>query len=193
MASSSQARSGVRPLALLLPVLGLCSCVAGCSDPTGPVRAAAVPERVTAAPLSPLLGEVARRIALPPRTWSASGTHLAKGYTTRAAGTTSVQGMRADCENINLNKKLAADFRADVFGPGVKGFFYRCLRVAPGTNKYWFTVSSADRTQIDTLCDPATAYPVGYDEQHRTYWIDEPFTCTDRYRPPEPAPAPAGG
>jgi hypothetical protein len=86
--------------------------------------------------------------------------------------------MRADCENINLDKKLAADFRSDVFGPGVKGFFYRCERVAWDTNKYWFTISSADRTQIDELCDPATEYPIVYDAQHDTYWLDEPFTCT---------------
>ncbi|RNG33559.1 hypothetical protein [Streptomyces botrytidirepellens] len=91
--------------------------------------------------------------------------------------------MKADCENINLNKKLAADFRSDVFGPGVKGFFHRCERVAWDTNTYWFTISSADRSQIDELCDPDTEYPIVYDEQHNTYWLDEPFTCTRRAAP----------
>src|SRR5262249_43350468 len=127
--------------------------------------------------------EVAKQIDLPARTWTASGTHTAKGYTTEAAETTDVKGMRADCENINLNKKLAADFRGDVFGPGVKAFFYKCRRVAPDTNKYWFTISSADREQIDELCDPNTAYPIIYDKQHNTYWIDEPFMCTSRIGP----------
>ncbi|QKV90749.1 hypothetical protein HUT19_02460 [Streptomyces sp. NA02950] len=102
------------------------------------------------------------------------GTHTAKGYTTEAADTTNV-GMKADCEKINLNKKLAA---SDVFGPGVKGFFYRCERVARDTNTYWFTISSADRGQIEKLCDPNTECPIVYDEQHDTYRIDEPFTCT---------------
>ena len=34
----------------------------------------------------------------------------AKGYTTAAAEQTSVAGMKADCDNINLNKKLSTDF-----------------------------------------------------------------------------------
>ncbi|KAK9350210.1 hypothetical protein V1505DRAFT_380376 [Lipomyces doorenjongii] len=91
--------------------------------------------------------------------------------------------MKADCDNINLNSKLAADFRSDVFGPGVKGFFYKCQGVLPDTNMYWFTISSADQAQIDALCDPTTNYPIIYDEQHDTYWIDEPFTCTSRANP----------
>lgn len=65
----------------------------------------------------------------------ASGTHTAKGYSTEAAETTSVEGMKADCDNINLNKKLAADFRSNVFGTAVKGFLYKCENIAPDT--YW--------------------------------------------------------
>ena len=67
-----------------------------------------------------------------------------------AAQTTSVEGMRADCDNINLNKKLSTDFLSGVFGPGLIGFFY---------------------------------YQLVYDQQHDTYWIDEPFTCTARTSP----------
>lgn len=111
------------------------------------------------------------------------GTHTAKGYASETAETTSAPGMKADCDNTNIDKKLAADFRSDVFGDGVKGFFYRCENIGPDTNKYWFTISSADQAQIDKLCDPATAYPLVFDEQHDTYWIDEPFTCESREGP----------
>lgn len=71
-----------------------------------------------------------------------------------AAEVTSVEGMRADCENINLNKKLAANFLVDVFGAGMKGVLCRCENVAADTNKYWFAISSADQSQIDQLCAP---------------------------------------
>jgi hypothetical protein len=37
--------------------------------------------------------------------------------------------------------------------------------------------------EVDELCDPATRYPIVHDEQHDTYWIDEPFTCTGRVGP----------
>jgi hypothetical protein len=80
-----------------------------------------------ALPAGPLLADVAEQIALPAHTWTASGTHTAKGYTTEAGETTSIQ--------------------------------------------------------IDKLCDPATTYPIVHDEQHDTYWIDEPFTCTRRTGP----------
>ncbi|MBL1098505.1 hypothetical protein [Streptomyces coffeae] len=171
MSSSSTTRNRIRTSLLLLAALGLT--VAGGSAQVGATTPAEKP-----APRSPFLAEVAEQIALPKRTWTVWGTHTAKGYTTEAAETTNVEGMKADCENINLNKKLAADFRSDVFGPGVKGFFYRCQRIARDTNKYWFTISSADRAQIEKLCDPNTRYPIVYDEQHDTYWIDEPFMCT---------------
>ena len=128
-------------------------------------------------PDKPFLDVVAEQIGLPPQALTVSGTHTAKGYLSAAAEATNTAGMQADCDNINLNKKLAADFRSDVFGPGVKGFFYTCEKIAPDTNKYWFTISSADQAQIDKVCDPATAYPIVYDQQHDTYWIDEPFSC----------------
>jgi hypothetical protein len=169
------ANSRIRTVPILLAGMGLA--FTGCAD------AAATTRADEPAPRSPLLAEVAEQIALPERTWTAWGTHTAKGYTTESAETVNVKGMKADCENINLNKKLSADFRSDVFGPGVKGFFYRCERVAPDTNKYWFTISSADRSQIDKLCDPDTEYPIVYDRQRDTYWIDEPFTCTKRAAP----------
>ena len=173
MTTSSSTRNRIRtPLLLLLVAPGLAAVAGGFTE----VRATTRYEGP--APHGPLLAEVAEQIALPKRTWTAWGTHTAKGYTTKAAKTVNVRGMRADCENINLNKKLAANFRGDVFGPGVKGFFYRCERAARDTNKYWFTISSADRAQIDKLCDPNTEYPIVYDAQHDTYWLDQPFTCT---------------
>jgi len=178
---SPSVRKGIWIAPLLLATLGIgVAVVVGVAD-AGPTEQTEPAASATSG--SPLLTEVAEQIALPARTWTASGTHTAQGYTTEAAKTISVDGMKADCDNINLNKKLAADFRSDVFGPGMKGFFPKCQRVAPGTNKYWFTISSADRAQIDKLCDPRTTYPVVHDEQHRTYWIDKPFTCTSRVGP----------
>jgi len=103
-----------------------------------------------ASPANPLLAQIAAQIGLPAQVWTASGTHTARGYTSAAAQTTSVEGMRADCDNINLNKKLSTDFLSGVFGPGLIGFFY---------------------------------YQLVYDQQHDTYWIDEPFTCTARTSP----------
>lgn len=131
-------------------------------------------------PSGGFLASVAEQIGLPPTYSTASGTHTARGYTTDAADVTSFEGMKADCDNINLNKKLAANFRSDVFGDGVKGFFFKCENIAPDTNMYWFTISSGDPAQLDRVCDPATKYPLVYDAQHNTYWIDEPFTCTSR-------------
>lgn len=148
--------------------------------PGGAVGAAA-PD--PASPGNPFLAEIAAQVGLPAQVWTASGTHTAKGYTTEAAQTTSVEGMRQDCENINLNKKLSTDFLSGVFGPGLIGFFYKCHNISPDTNMYWFTIASADKSQIDKLCDPATTYQVVYDRQHDTYWIDEPFTCTTRTSP----------
>ncbi|MET7609179.1 hypothetical protein [Streptomyces avermitilis] len=174
MTSSSLAR-GIRIAPLLLATMGTAASVAGC---TAEARTATQTEAIAQG--SPLLAQVAQQIALPAKTWTASGTHTAKGYTTKAAKAVNVEGMKADCVNINLNKKLSVDFRSDVFGPGMKGFFYKCQKVRPGTNQYWFTISSADRTQIDRLCDPTTRYPIVQDGQHDTYWIDEPFTCDTR-------------
>ncbi|KAJ5166770.1 uncharacterized protein N7482_005551 [Penicillium canariense] len=134
-------------------------------------------------PNSLLLNSIAESVSLPMFTWSANGTHTAKGYTTEAADETSVQGMKEDCDNINLNKKIAVDFRSDVFGPGVIGFFYKCEKIRQDTNLYWFTVSSGSSSQIDQLCDPNTNYPIVYDSQHNTWWIDEPFDCTQRTSP----------
>ena len=70
-----------------------------------------------------------------------------------------------------------------MFGPGVFGFFDKCENISPDTNEYWFTIAAADKAQIDKLCDPATTYQLVYDQQHDTYWIDEPFTCTARTGP----------
>ena len=147
----------------------------------GAGSAAADPDATS--PAHPFLAEIATQIGLPAQIWTASGTHTARGYTTEAAQTTRVDGMRADCDNINLNKKLATDFLSAAFGPGLWGFFYKCENISPGVNKYWFTIASADKAQIDKLCDPTTTYPVVYDQQHNTYWIDEPFTCTTRTAP----------
>lgn len=176
--TSSSLVRGFRMVSLVLATMVTAASVAGCT-----AEARTVTRIASTAQGSPLLAEVARQIALPAKTWTASGTHTAKGYTTEAAKTVNVEGMKADCVNININKKLSAQFRSDVFGPGMKGFFYKCQKVAPDTNRYWFTISSADRTQIDRLCDPTTRYPIVHDAQHDTYWIDEPFTCTTRTGP----------
>jgi hypothetical protein len=176
---SASIRDGIRITHLMLVISGIAAVITGCSTrPADPGTATPV-----GAGGSPFLAVVSGQIALPARVWTASGTHTAKGYTTNAAETTSVEGMKADCVNINLNKKLAADFRGDVFGDGMKGFFYKCQQVAPDTNEYWFIISAANQAQIDKLCDPTTKYPVVYDKQHDTYWIDEPFTCTSRVGP----------
>jgi hypothetical protein len=130
-----------------------------------------------------LLSEIANQLSLPASTWSANGTHTAKGYTSESAETAFEEGLRQDCENINLNKKLAVDFRSDVFGAGVAGFFYKCEKVSVDTNKYWFTVSAGDEAQIDRLCDLETSYPIVFDQQHGTWFVDEPFDCTRRTGP----------
>ncbi|KAJ5950911.1 uncharacterized protein N7479_009324 [Penicillium vulpinum] len=130
-----------------------------------------------------LLAEVAQQLSLPASTWSASGTHTAKGYTSKSAETASVEGLKQDCDNINLNKKLAIDFRSDVFGPGVTGFFYKCEKVSNDTNNYWFTISAGEKTQIDKICNPGTTYPIVHDQQHDTWFIDEPFDCIRQTNP----------
>ncbi|KAJ5180603.1 hypothetical protein N7492_003813 [Penicillium capsulatum] len=163
------------PCGLLLGALGLVMVGSGSATMT--------------VPNSLLLNQVAESVSLPMFTWSANGTHTAKGYTTKDADVTSVAGMQADCDNINLNKKLATDFRSDVFGPGVIGFFYKCEKIRPDTNLYWFTISSGDRAQIDQLCDPNTKYPIVFDKQHTTWFIDEPFDCTQRTSPANAVPS----
>ncbi|OQE32049.1 hypothetical protein PENSTE_c001G07153 [Penicillium steckii] len=130
-----------------------------------------------------LLTSIAESVQLPMFTWSANGTHTAKGYTTKQADITSVEGMRQDCENINLNKKLSVDFRSDVFGEGLIGYFYKCENISHDTNLYWFTISSGNRSQIDRLCGQKSSYPIVYDSQHNTWFVDEPFYCTQRTAP----------
>merc|ERR1712176_1698425 len=123
------------------------------------------------------LGSVATQMKVPANAYTVSGTHFAQGYTTQDAKNLSVAGMQADCDNINVNKKFSASFRSDVFGPnGMKGFFYKCEKVAD-RNKYWFTVSTGSIDKVMKLCDNTTIYPIVYDSQHDTYWRDEPFTC----------------
>ncbi|KAJ5204324.1 uncharacterized protein N7498_005203 [Penicillium cinerascens] len=134
-------------------------------------------------PNSFLLQQIAETVSLPMYTWSANGTHTAKGYTSKDATTASVQGLHEDCENINLNKKIAVNFRSDVLGDGAIGYFYKCVNISHDTNKYWFTISSGNGSQIDELCDPNTKYPIVYDSQHNTWFIDEPFDCTQRTSP----------
>lgn len=123
------------------------------------------------------LGSVATQMKVPADAYTVSGTHFAQGYITEDAKSLSVAGMQADCDNININKKLSASFRSDVFGPhGMKGFFYKCEKVAD-RNKYWFTVSTGSIDKVMKLCNNTTVYPIVYDSQHDTYWRDEPFTC----------------
>jgi hypothetical protein len=126
------------------------------------------------APNSAFLKSFSEQTSLPACIWTAKGTHTAKGYTNAAAETTSIEGMQADCDNINLNKKLASDFRSDVLVLGSRDSFTN----ATDTNLYWSTISSQAR--IDRLCNMTAAYPIVYDEQHDAYWIDEPFVCATR-------------
>ncbi|KAJ5767184.1 uncharacterized protein N7511_004800 [Penicillium nucicola] len=130
-----------------------------------------------------LLASIADQLSIPASTWSANGTHTAKGFTSQSADTADIDGLKQDCDNINLNKKLATDFRSDVLGAGVIGFFYKCEKISDDTNKYWFTISAGDKAQIDRLCDQDTTYPIVYDQQHDTWFIDEPFDCTRRSNP----------
>ena len=44
-------------------------------------------------PANPFLAEIAEQIGLPAQVWTASGTHTARGYTSSAAQTTSVEGI----------------------------------------------------------------------------------------------------
>lgn len=129
------------------------------------------------------LQQIAQSVSLPASTWSANGTHTAKGFTSANDTTTDVQGMAADCENINLNKKIAVNFSSDAFGDGLIGYFYKCEKISPDTNLYWFTISSGNAAQIDRLCDPNTRLPIVFDSQHDTWWIDEPFDCIQRTGP----------
>ncbi|CAI7580726.1 unnamed protein product [Penicillium manginii] len=130
-----------------------------------------------------LLTQIAETVQLPMFTWSANGTHTAKGFTSKEANTASVEGLKEDCDNINLNKKLSVDFRSDVFGEGLIGFFYKCEPISHDTNLYWFTISSGNRSQIDKLCSQKSSYPIVYDSQHNTWFVDEPFDCTQRTSP----------
>jgi hypothetical protein len=138
---------------------------------------------IVTVPNSLLLQQIAETTSLPMYTWSANGTHTAKGYTSENASTAGVQGLHEDCENINLNKKIAVNFRSDVLGDGAIGYFYKCENISHDTNLYWFTISSGDKSQIDRLCNPNTQYPIVYDSQHSTWFIDEPFDCTQRTSP----------
>jgi len=125
---------------------------------------------------STFLVNVGRALSLPKDAYTVSGTHFAQGYTSENATEVSPAGMKADCDNININKKLSADFRSDVFGPGMKGFFYKCEKVG-NKNKYWFTISTRSHSNVVKLCDNQTTYPIVHDAQHDTYWRDEPFSC----------------
>merc|ERR1711972_150984 len=125
---------------------------------------------------SEFLEMMAKEMHLPENAYTVSGTHFAQGYTTAGAAEVNLEGMQADCDNINLNKKLSPSFRPDVFGPGLKGFFYKCERIGD-RNKNWFTISTRSHSDVVKLCDPNTTYPIVYDSQHNTYWRDEPFTC----------------
>lgn len=158
------------PRRVLLGAMGLLAAATECSA-------------TMTVPNSLFLQEIAESVSLPMFTWSANGTHTAKGYTSKNASVTSVQGMHEDCENINLNKKIAVDFRSDVFGNGLIGYFYKCEKIRPDTNMYWFTISSGESAQIDELCARNSSLPIVYDSQHNTWWIDEPFECTQRTGP----------
>ncbi|WP_255949426.1 hypothetical protein [Streptomyces odontomachi] len=109
MTSTPPPACALRPVPFLLAALGVGAAATGCSNPGDVAVADSTTAARTAVTSSPFLAEVARQIALPAHAWTASGTHTAKGYTTEAATTTNVEGMKADCDNINLNKKLAPD------------------------------------------------------------------------------------
>ncbi|CAE8644631.1 unnamed protein product [Polarella glacialis] len=119
---------------------------------------------------------VSAQMRLPRVGYTSSGTHFAKGFTSNDTAVINEQGMKEDCDNINLNKKLRANFRPDVFGSGMKAFFYKCEQVGD-RNKYWFTITSASESNMRKLCNPNSVYPIVYDAQHSTYWQDLPFAC----------------
>merc|ERR1712048_806355 len=125
---------------------------------------------------SAFLKAVARELRLPADAYTVSGTHFAQGFTTDNATEINVEGMQADCDNINLNMKLSASSRPDVFSSHLKGFFYKCEKLGD-KNKYWFIISTHSHSNVVKLCDANTTYPIVYDNQHKTFWRDEPFTC----------------
>ena len=122
---------------------------------------------------------VAESIGLQPDSFTVQGLHYAQGFVTESGNELNVEGMRQDCENINLNRKLATDFRSDVFGDGLIGFFDHCeLDTTTNKNLNQFTLSSTDKLQLERVCNNTAPLPIVYDSQHDTYWIDEPFNCT---------------
>jgi len=124
--------------------------------------------------------------------YTVQGLHYAQGFKTERANEIYADGMQQDCDNINMNRKLATNFRSDIFGDGIIGFFDSCvleevtgaktsmINATATTNKnlYTFTLTSANKSQIDLLCSEENPLPIVYDDQHDTYWIDEPFNCT---------------
>ena len=122
---------------------------------------------------------VAESIGLQPDSFTVQGLHSAQGFVTESGNEINVEGMRQDCENINLNRKLATDFRSDFFGDGLIGFFDHCeLDTTTNKNLNKFTLSSTDKLQLERVCNNRAPLPIVYDSQHDTYWIDEPFNCT---------------
>merc|ERR1712146_825497 len=114
--------------------------------------------------------------------YTIQGLHYAIGYESESGADSAInaEGMRQDCENINLNRKLATNFRSDVFGDGIIGFFDDCkLDNETNKNLYKFTLSSTNKTQLETVCNNKDDLPLVYDAQHDTYWIDEPFNCNN--------------
>jgi hypothetical protein len=93
---------------------------------------------------------VQKLIGLPPKTFTVTGQHYAQGFKTENAKEISTEGMRQDCENINLNKKFATVFRSDYFGNDVFGFFDSCVLDGDRT-LYAFTVASENQTQLENL------------------------------------------
>ena len=126
------------------------------------------------------LTAIAESLRLPDTVHVRKGLHNATGYKDNSATLPNVAGMAADCTNININRKLAIDFRADDFGLGIFGFFDSCKawdKPALG-NLYQFTLASANKPQLDEVCRRKEALPAVYDSQHGTYWVDFPFSCS---------------
>lgn len=107
-------------------------------------------------------------------TWSASGTQTAKGYTSESTETASVEGLKQDCDNIDFNGPSTSAAMFLVSGLWVSSTSARRLATIPTTTGS----PSVLAARLDKLCDTSTTYPIIHDQQHDTWFIDEPFDCT---------------
>lgn len=138
---------------------------------------------------SPFLDAYAASVGFPRENatlFTISGWHTARGFLSPQALTPSTTGMRQDCDYIRTSKKIVADFRRDVLGSGVWGFFGDCSPVVDPTtytthNNYSFVISSANASAIEVLKTKFAdeTMPIVFDAFRDTWWIDEPYVVLD--------------